>query len=102
VSRSPPPTVGTLQTALHTKAKNSPDDRFYALYDQIDRRDVLAFAYERCRANGGAPGIDGQSFADIESSGKDRWLDELADPLPGASVVVREVPGTGSGHNTIP
>ncbi len=81
MSLSPPPKVGTLQTPLHTKAKHAPDYRFYALYDKIDRRDVLAFAYERCRANGGAPRIDGQSFADIESSGTDRWLDELADEL---------------------
>jgi len=81
MSLSPPPKVGTLQTALHTKAKNAPDYRFYALYDKIYRRDVLEFAYERCRANGGAPGIDGQSFAEIEASGKDRWLDELAEAL---------------------
>ena len=73
--------VRTLQAALHTKAKNSPNYRFYALYDKIYRRDVLAFAYERCRANGGAPGIDGQRFVDIEASGKDRWLDELAEEL---------------------
>ena len=81
MSLSPPMKVRTLQAALHTKAKNSPDYRFYALYDKIYRRDVLGFAYERCRANGGAPGIDGQSFADIEASGKDRWLDELAEEL---------------------
>jgi retron-type reverse transcriptase len=73
--------VGKLQTALHTKAKDSPDYRFYALYDKIDRRDVLGFAYDRCRANGGAPGADGQSFADIEAYGADRWLDELAKEL---------------------
>jgi RNA-directed DNA polymerase len=66
---------------LHTKAKSSPDYRFYALYDKIYRRDVLAFAYDRCRANGGAPGVDGQSFADIEACGADRWLDELAEEL---------------------
>jgi RNA-directed DNA polymerase len=81
MSLSPPPKVGKLQTALHTKAKNAPDYRFYALYDKISRRDVLDFAYERCRANGGAPGIDGQSFAEIEATGKDRWLDELAEAL---------------------
>ena len=70
-----------LQESLHAKAKGSPSYRFYALYDKIYRRDVLDFAYERCRANGGAPGIDGQSFAEIEASGKDRWLDELAEDL---------------------
>ena len=81
VSLSPPLKVGKLQTALHTKAKNSPDYRFYALYDKIYRRDVLGFAYERCRANRGAPGIDGQSFADIEEYDVGRWLDELAEEL---------------------
>jgi len=81
MSLSPPLKVGKLQTALHTKAKNSPDYRFYALYDKIYRRDVLGFAYERCRANRGVPGVDGQSFADIEEYGVDRWLDELAEEL---------------------
>jgi RNA-directed DNA polymerase len=73
--------VGKLRTALHTKAKNSPDYRFYALYDKIYRRDVLGFAYARCRANGGAPGVDGQSFADIEACGAEGWLDDLAEEL---------------------
>ena len=81
MSLTPPTKVGKLQTTLHTKAKNSPDYRFYALYDKIYRRDVLGFAYARCRANGGAPGVDGQSFADIEACGVDRWLDDLAEEL---------------------
>jgi len=78
---TPPLKVGKLQTALHTKAKNSPDYRFYALYDKVYRRDVLAFAYVRCLNNGGVPGVDGQSFDDIEKSGRDQWLDELAEEL---------------------
>jgi RNA-directed DNA polymerase len=81
VSLAPPPKVGKLQTALHTKAKNAPDYRFYALYDKLYRPDVLGHAYDRCRSNGGAPGIDGQTFADIEEYGVDRWLDELAEEL---------------------
>jgi RNA-directed DNA polymerase len=81
MSLLPPPTVRKLQTALHTKAKESPDYRFYALYDKLYRRDVLEWAYARCRANGGAPGLDGQTFEDIEAYGVDRWLDELAEDL---------------------
>src|SRR5919112_771763 len=81
MSLPPPPTVEKLQTALHTKAKESPDYRFYALYDKVYRRDVLEWAYVRCRANDGAPGVDGQTFDDIEAYGLDRWLDELAADL---------------------
>jgi RNA-directed DNA polymerase len=81
VSLIPPLKVEKLQTALHTKAKNSPDYRFYALYDKLYRRDILTFALVRCRKNGGAPGVDGQSFADIETYGEERWLDELTAEL---------------------
>jgi group II intron reverse transcriptase/maturase len=70
-----------LQAALHTKAKNAPGYRFYALYDKLYRRDVLEWALTRCRINAGAPGVDGQSFADIEAYGEDRWLDALAEEL---------------------
>jgi RNA-directed DNA polymerase len=81
MSLIPPMKVGTLQAALHTKAKNSPDYRFYALYDKLYRRDVLEWALTRCRINAGAPGVDGQTFADIEAYGEDRWLDELTEEL---------------------
>ena len=76
-----PPSVQKLQTALHDKAKESPTFRFYALYDKVYRRDVLTFAYECCQANGGAAGVDGQTFEDIEAYGVERWLDELAQEL---------------------
>jgi RNA-directed DNA polymerase len=76
-----PSSVQKLQTALHDKAKESPKRRFHALYDKVYRRDVLAFAYECCKANGGAAGVDGQSFEDIEEYGVERWLDELAEEL---------------------
>ena len=76
-----PDTVGKLQTTLHAKAKNSPDYRFYALYDKVYRSDVLAYAYRLCRANGGAPGVDDQTFEDIKAYGVSRWLDELATAL---------------------
>ena len=73
-----PSSVQKLQTALHAKAKAEPGYRFYALYDKIYREDILAHAYAQCRANKGAPGVDGQDFADIEAYGLERWLGELA------------------------
>jgi RNA-directed DNA polymerase len=73
-----PKRVQKLQTALHAKAKAEADYRFYALYDKISREDILAHAYAQCRSNKGAPGVDGQDFADIEAYGVERWLAELA------------------------
>jgi hypothetical protein len=40
-----------------------------------------AFAYARCRANGGAAGVDDQAFADIEAYGREKWLGELTEEL---------------------
>jgi RNA-directed DNA polymerase len=73
-----PKRVQKLQMALHAKAKAEAGYRFYALYDKISREDILAHAYAQCRSNKGAPGVDGQDFADIEAHGVERWLAELA------------------------
>jgi RNA-directed DNA polymerase len=81
MSLTPPEKVGKLQTALHAKAKAAPSYRFYLLYDKVYRWDVLVYAYERCKANKGAAGVDGQTFADIEEYGVKRWLEELAKEL---------------------
>jgi len=81
MSLTPPKKVRKLQAALHAKAKGSPDYRFYALYDKVYRPDILSHAYACCRANGGAAGVDGQGFDDIEAYGVARWLSELAEAL---------------------
>jgi RNA-directed DNA polymerase len=75
---STPKSVQKLQTALHAKAKAEAGYRFYALYDKISREDILGHAYAQCRSNKGAPGVDGQDFADIDAYGVQRWLGELA------------------------
>jgi group II intron reverse transcriptase/maturase len=81
MSLTTPESLQKLQTALHDKAKKSPDFRFYALYDKVYRKDVLTYASACCKANGGAAGVDGQTFEDIEAYGAERWLDELTQEL---------------------
>lgn len=81
MSLTPPTTVGKLQETLHAKAKGSPSYRFYALYDKVYRADVLGYAHRICHSNGGAPGVDGQTFEDIEKYGRQRWRGELAEEL---------------------
>ena len=73
--------VQRLQTALHAKAKEAPDFRFYSLSDKVWRDDVLAVAWQAVRRNDGAAGVDGETVADVESFGVDRWLEALARDL---------------------
>ena len=77
MSLSTPPKIQRLQASLYDKAKLEPECRFHFLYDKIYREDVLAHAYALSRQNGGAPGVDGQSFEDVEAYGSGRWLSEL-------------------------
>src|ERR1700722_10112192 len=81
VSLEPPAKVQKLQEGLHAKAKRAPNYRFYALYDKLYRGDVLHYAYDRCLANQGAAGVDGETFEAITKYGPIRWLDELAEEL---------------------
>ncbi len=78
---TPPPKVGKLQAALHTKAKGLPSYRFHALYDKLYRRDILQHAFNCCLANRGVAGVDGVTFEWIKVYGEEKWLDELAEEL---------------------
>ena len=45
MSLETPIKVEKLRMALHAKAKEEPEFRFYQLYDKLYRSDVLEFAY---------------------------------------------------------
>ena len=83
--------VRKLQTVLHAKAKEEPERRFHALVDKVWREDFLAEAWRRVRRNGGAAGVDAETFADIESYGVGRWLGELARELKEGSYAPKPV-----------
>ena len=73
--------VRRFQTVLHEKAKEEPERRFHALIDKVYRMDFLWEAWRMVRRNGGSPGVDGESIADIEASGVEAWLRELSREL---------------------
>jgi len=73
--------VGLIQLKLYQKAKQESGYKFYILYDKISQPYMLEEAYKRCKKNGGSPGIDGQSFADVEEYGVKKFLEEIAEEL---------------------
>jgi group II intron reverse transcriptase/maturase len=72
-----------LQRGLYMAAKRSRGRRFHALYDRIRRGDVLAEAWRRVKANGGAAGVDGESLKTIERQGAAAFLKDVAQRLRG-------------------
>ncbi|MEW5749026.1 MAG: reverse transcriptase domain-containing protein, partial [Candidatus Thermoplasmatota archaeon] len=83
MSLATPERIRTLQRKLYVKAKGEPDFRFYLLYDKVWRADILEHAYRLCRENGGAAGVDRETFESIESrdDGLEGWLSALATEL---------------------
>ena len=65
------------QRKLHEKAKAEPKFRFYSLYDKTYRMEVLEEAYRKAKANGGACGVDGETFEDVKKKGINVYLGEL-------------------------
>ena len=110
MSLATPEKIRKLQRALYVKAKQEPTRRFHALYDKVWREDILAHAFALSRQNGGAPGVDGETFACIEAHGVERWLGELREevrtrrytPQPVRRVMIPKSSGVGQRPLGIP
>ena len=61
------------------------------VYDKISREDILAHAYAQCRSNKGAPGVDGQDFADIDAYGVERFRRLRRKGFDKAAIRVRQI-----------
>ena len=72
-----------LQDTLARKAKAEPGYRFWSLYGELSRRDLLEHALRLVVRNGGAPGVDGESLSHITvtPTTQARWLDTLQEEL---------------------
>jgi RNA-directed DNA polymerase len=78
-----PPKVQKLQRALYGKAKAEPKYRFYSLYGELLRPDVLETAMRAVAGNNGAAGVDGQTCQVYLKSDEDwnQWRDQLLEEL---------------------
>jgi group II intron reverse transcriptase/maturase len=78
-----PDKVRPLQITLYRKAKTAPKYRFWSLYGEVLRRDVLETALAVQQRNGGAAGVDGQRLADItaDPARRQQWLEGLQEEL---------------------
>jgi group II intron reverse transcriptase/maturase len=76
-----PISLQDLRRRIYRKAKSDKAHRFWGIFVHIAKKETLKEAYRISKGNGGAPGIDGQSFADIEASGLDQFLDDIRQDL---------------------
>lgn len=70
-----------LRRRIYAKAKAESTWRFWGLYVHVCKMEILREAYALAKANDGAPGIDGVTFADIERDGVEGFLEQIRDEL---------------------
>ena len=79
--RKAPISLQDLRRRLYIKAKTEPTWRFWGLYVHVCKQETLREAYRLTKANNGAPGIDGVTFAAVEAEGAAAFLDQLRKEL---------------------
>ena len=76
-----PISLQDLRRRLYIKAKTEPTWRFWGLYVHVCKLETLQQAFRLAKANDGAPGVDGVTFAAVEAEGEEVFLDQLRKEL---------------------
>ncbi len=76
-----PVSLQDLRKRIYVKAKAEPEWRFWGLYVHVCKLETLQEAYRLAKANDGAPGSDGVTFASIEESGEEGFLAQIREEL---------------------
>jgi RNA-directed DNA polymerase len=70
-----------LRRRIYHKAKSDPTPRVWGLFVHVAKLDTLTEAYQQAQRNGGAPGLDGRTFAAIAAEGLEQFLTAIRDEL---------------------
>ena len=73
--------IQDLRRKIYIKAKAEKSWRFWGIYVHVSKLEILEASYMQAKQNNGAPGIDGVTFAEIESAGAHKFLEELRNEL---------------------
>ncbi len=95
-----------LRERIGHRAKSAPMHRFWGLFVHIVKRTTLEASYLGAKRQAGAPGSDGETFAQIEEAGREKFLEELAAELCNGTYRPRpyrrrEIPKEGGHIRTI-
>jgi len=79
--RKTPINLQELRQQIYLKAKSDQTHRFWGIFVHVAKIETLREAYRIAKRNDGAPGIDGQTFEDIEALGVDQFLGEIREDV---------------------
>jgi RNA-directed DNA polymerase len=76
-----PISLQELRRRIYRKAKSDKTHRFWGIFVHITKPETLEETYRAAKRNGGAPGLDGQTFEDIERTGRPEFLASVREEL---------------------
>jgi RNA-directed DNA polymerase len=76
-----PISLQDLRRRIYRKAKSDKTHRFWGLFVHVTKLETLEEAYRIAKRNGGAAGMDEQSFSDIEAQGLADFLRGIREDL---------------------